>query len=623
MMGRYRVGPESDQQQQLSQDEIDALYGGREARMALVAARGNNTPISRGPGTVGTPPIVGGAVPPLQGSPRGGGYRLSGSAGGWEPQGYAGGYKINPFGQDYSAENPNADQQYAEWMAAGGDGTPEGFRGWLVDNNAPDPGPAPATETPAPDATPNLDGPDYGWTPGNAPGLQGPDLPPSQTSTGDGTGDDYRPGGPKNPLGLNDEPYWLEKPSFQNQSGVKNPKWHEKYNPETHKPEGVTTIHVNPVTDPARAGFWDAASQDRISKAQSGLYEAQAEYQRAQATKDAEQIANAKRTLDQADAAHARAIQENERDFANQEQWRSQNRADTQAQLGVTNALAAAAQTGYTANAPTLDRQKWEAEQDYRNKLDVYNHTKDQRDFEDMVAARDRNYQLQAGEQGFQHGVTEAGLTGSYGGQDTLAAVRQRADIQAQQAATALAGSRFQFEQERDPASFIHKTFAMRGEVPPDEGAPDLAPVDDTTPELDVGVGRLSQTPPLQGSPMGAAKFGGGAPMPMGIGRLSQAPQLQGAPAPLSSGDILNSRYTPPALKRTFGGQNIGAFHSALPQVSAQGYARLMPSERQALGAAVQATGTNPADYEENRRQLTANARGAGTSYRPPPLIRG
>ena len=113
----------------------------------------------------------------------------------------------------------------------------------------------------------------------------------------------------------------------------------------------------NPAVDPSRAGAYDAQAANDLARAQSGLYEAQAAYQRAQATRDQAQIEQAAANLREQqrqfdvtkqanDAAQARGISVNERDFANQEAWRREY-ANTQAsQFAAGNALTAGALTG-------------------------------------------------------------------------------------------------------------------------------------------------------------------------------------------------------------------------------------------------------------------------------------
>ena len=86
--------------------------------------------------------------------------------------------------------------------------------------------------------------------------------------------------------------------------------------------------------------------------------------------------------------------------------------------------------------------------------------------------------------------------------------------------------------------------------------------------------------------------------------------------------DILGSKYLPSGLKSVFNDKAMGSQRASMPYVSAQGYGKLAGTERKALDAALLATGTDPNDYHEERRRLSATTAAPRTSYGAAPIRR-
>ncbi len=184
-------------------------------------------------------------------------------------------------------------------------------------------------------------------------------------------------------------------------------------------------------------------------------------------------------------------------------------------------------------------------------------------------------------------------------GQLALSTRAQTESETAGAAQRAAASRAAQFEMERNPASFVQKAFAARGQAVPAPQAP--ATLSSASPGAVAGAGGHAT---LLGAPdTGGSAALGGAPDTGGSSTTMQ---------PLSAGEIQAS--VGPGLAKALGGDSPGQFFSEIPRLSTQRLAQLTPSERQEYSAAALASGTDPADLEAEIRKQAA--RGA-----PPPVI--
>lgn len=613
-------------------------------------------------------------------------------------------------------DNPNLQQQYQEWAAQAQDPNDmAAFDQHLRAIGAPGlPG---YGESPQPDDGPQPDkgGPDYGFGPptprpgydpygGDGGGYYDPyggDVNPADVNVpGPGQQGNVPPGtmlGPPSPGPNPADDYrqtTLPNGHVITEHRARYAGGDERWEPvsggvapprEAPIGRGGTAVHItNPALQPAQAAYMDAQTQDRLAKAQSGLYEAQAEYQRAQATRDAATIEQARQHLAeqqrQFDIVQTRGTQVNERDFVNQEAWRSQNRADQQRQQAIQNA-----QQEFRDNLATRGQDF--AEQQFTRRMQ-----ENERDFAnaeawrsqnraDTLAGRQQQFGLdEAGVTGtyggaqteaarrarFGEGLSEAGVTGSYGGAPTLAAELGRGNLD-------LAREQQRFQQAQNPYSWIDRARLARGETPGGGGGLFGAPQGNDATSLLQG----------EGAPPGLrAAFGGslgsaparlqpyGSPVPLEANTFQAEPQPDyrmgiRSELPSSGGPEFNdsrnmmefrrptqalglggysnaqpkqgllSRGAPavgafrglgihsvPAAAQTLQaepaapGGGLGPPRASLPYLSAQGAGRLLPSERGGLNTLLTATGTNPEDYWNEQRRLSQTSTAPQTRYR-------
>ncbi len=192
------------------------------------------------------------------------------------------------------------------------------------------------------------------------------------------------------------------------------------------------------------------------------------------------------------------------------------------------------------------------------------------------------------------------------------AATIQLQDLQRKEGArqfdanNALARQEADRQWRQNPASFLDQAWSQRGQAAPtSQGTGFAAPASAGTQysTMSAPVGSVAATQ----------------------GQAGYTPATQ--QGPLSYADIQRSGVEPPGVRAATGGfQQMPQYQTAggVPRISQQAYGQLNPTEQQAFGAELQATGNNPADYFKQQQMLTQPAvRSSGGFSAPRPQVAG
>ncbi len=180
-------------------------------------------------------------------------------------------------------------------------------------------------------------------------------------------------------------------------------------------------------------------------------------------------------------------------------------------------------------------------------------------------------------------------------------------------ATNALARQEADRQWRQNPASFLDQAWANRGVAAPTGqsaggfAAPNAAPATAAS-------GTQYST---MSAPVGSAAAT--------QGQAGYTPATQ--QGPLTYNDIQRSGVEPPGVAAATGGfQQMPQYQTAggMPRISQQAYGQLNPTEQQAFGAELQATGNNPDDYFKQQQMLTQNPiRSGGGFSAPRPQVAG
>lgn len=435
-------------------------------------------------------------------------------------------------------------------------------------------------------------------------------------------------------------------------------------NPNDPRIHGPAPVHVSMNATPgvadlnaARTGYTQAQTEAMLRKA--------GDLSDAQIAQIMAGIQRGDKELELRVAEYTRRMQEDERNFGNQEAWRSQNRADTLAQQD----------RSYGLQNRQLDQS---------DAASLRRMQEDERNFANAEAWRSRNFgedtrrydqgfglseagltgQYQGAptmayqNQQFNQGITAGGLTGSYNGAPTLAAELGRGNLDVSRGRLDLERGAQNFAQARDPYSFVQRLDMLSGGQPqedyPLQGVPQAE-----------GAWRLSRPPQLQertgqmlgghapgvmaGAPVLQAKARGGAydatpatalppRSPGGVNQQSipgtgvpagrawdtematRPPQGPAAGPPMARNPRLLGLGGPPQLAASpanrlagaggrigaaFSGAPIASARSPLPLLSGQARSRLTGTELAAVGAMARASGISPEDYFGESERLS------------------
>jgi len=253
-----------------------------------------------------------------------------------------------------------------------------------------------------------------------------------------------------------------------------------------------------------------------------------------------------------------------------------------------------------------------------------------QADLQNYTLQRDQLTQRQA-EFGATAGMSEAGLTGYYGGAPTMQREQQTADqalknyaakidaaykagqLSLQDRNAALQEAQFKFGVERDPASAFTKTYNAAALSTPGgaQGAPSQgATVQGAAAPIAAGEQWIKFDPAT--GKVGYAPAGTPGYEPNGVQRtMDNAPTgLATTATPLTTQQAFRGNANLAAPIRKIAGTE-GDFQ--LPNYAS--LERLLPSQREQVGAGLKTMGYNPEDVIEQSRRLTTTTAPSRSSY--------